>query len=147
MSVPVESERLALGMWTVSPHLPHIRHSLAWCLVRPKGTRNCIYWEMASRFSRILHFWSVSGYTLMRQRWLSSGVLFPQVQYSSKWSISPSRCGGHQQYFGMDWRIYHVLPPHMGVNTTNLPLSSAGNAAIFHLVENRIVPDVPVSIR
>ena len=29
MSVPVESERLALGMWTVSPHLPRIQQSLA----------------------------------------------------------------------------------------------------------------------
>ena len=36
---------------------------LAWCLVRLKGTRNCIYWEMASRFSRILHVWSDNGYT------------------------------------------------------------------------------------
>ena len=32
--VVCESERLALGMWTVFPRLPRIQHSLAWCLVR-----------------------------------------------------------------------------------------------------------------
>ena len=42
MSVPVES---------VS--------GLVWCLVRLKGTRNCIYWEMVSRFSRFPHVWSM----------------------------------------------------------------------------------------
>ena len=30
----MESERLALGMWTVFPRLPRIWQSLAWCLVR-----------------------------------------------------------------------------------------------------------------
>ena len=30
----MESERLALGMWTVFPRLPRIRQLLAWSLVR-----------------------------------------------------------------------------------------------------------------
>ena len=37
---------------------------------------------------------------------------FRKCSTSSKWSISPSRCGDHRQDFGRDWRIYHVLPPH-----------------------------------
>ena len=47
---------------------------------------------------------------------------FRKCSTSSKWSISPSRCGDHRQYFGMDRRIYHIRPPHMGVNTTTYSL-------------------------
>ena len=35
-------------------------------------SRNCIHWEMASRFPHILHVESDSGYTLMRQYGRSS---------------------------------------------------------------------------
>ena len=59
MSVPVESERLALGMWTVFPRLPRIRQLFAWCLVSLRSTKICIYWEMESRVStyvtRLVH--------------------------------------------------------------------------------------------
>ena len=59
----------------VRPSGVRIRQLLAWCLARLNGTRNCIYWEMASLFSRIPHVWSDSGYTPMRQSWESSDNL------------------------------------------------------------------------
>ena len=59
MSVPVESERLALGMWTVFPRLPRIRQLFAWCLVSLRSTKICIYQEMESGvfpyFARLVH--------------------------------------------------------------------------------------------
>ena len=47
---------------------------------------------------------------------------FRKCDTSSKWSIFQSRCGDHRQYSG------------------NLPQSSTGNAAIFHLVEKSLGP-------
>ena len=59
MSVPVESERLAVGMWTVFPRLPRIRQLFAWCLVSLRSTKNCITGRWTLECFRILLAWSM----------------------------------------------------------------------------------------
>ena len=71
MSVPAESERLALGMWTVFQRLPRIRQSLAWCLVRLTNTRNCIYWEVDSRF--------LPYFARLVRQWIHAHASVPEV--------------------------------------------------------------------
>ena len=71
----VEGLAVQFSTLGVRPSGVRIQQLLAWCLARLKGTINCIYWEMTSRFSRIPHVWSDSGYTPMRQCWKSSDTL------------------------------------------------------------------------
>ena len=101
---------------------PEFQSNSAWCQFRSLSTRIVYVPNPLQRpvptFSRV--------------------VLFPQVQYINKVVDIPSRCGDHRQYPGMDWRIYHVLPPHMGDNTTNLPHHRSQEMMFFHLVENRL---------